>query len=198
MPHFSWVLLTDSKIKEKIVNFKNISKSCQNNWQRMGLLFFILYLYIHTHINIYIYIYIYIYICMNACIDIYTYYIYIIYIYIYFIFIIYFIYALYIQDYSNFLDIYKLFTVKVPLILLYVVIQFCFLVLQYCNLDLFLNEVSANSFKPLKVSYFEKYCPLNKKQPAEGLSRSIFGELQHTQISFSFQTSCCNLKIVAT
>ena len=40
---------TDSQIKEKIVNFKNISKSCchknevgQNNWQRMGLFFFIL------------------------------------------------------------------------------------------------------------------------------------------------------------
>ena len=49
MSHFSWILLTDSKIKRKIVNFKNISESCchknevgQNNWQRMGLLFFIL------------------------------------------------------------------------------------------------------------------------------------------------------------
>ena len=48
MPHFSWVLLTDSKIKEKIVNFKNISKAfchknevSQNNQQRIGLLFFI-------------------------------------------------------------------------------------------------------------------------------------------------------------
>ena len=45
MPHFSWILLNDFKIKEKIVNFKNISKKCchknevgQNNWQRMGLL----------------------------------------------------------------------------------------------------------------------------------------------------------------
>ena len=28
VPHFSWILLTDSQIKEKIVNFKNISKSC--------------------------------------------------------------------------------------------------------------------------------------------------------------------------
>ena len=49
VPHFSQILPTDSKIKEKIVNFINISKSCchknkvgQNNWQRTGLLFFIL------------------------------------------------------------------------------------------------------------------------------------------------------------
>ena len=49
LQHFSWILLTDSEIKEKIVNFKNIFKGCchknevvQNNRQGMGLLFFIL------------------------------------------------------------------------------------------------------------------------------------------------------------
>ena len=49
VPHFSWIFLTDSQIKEKVVNFKNISKSCyhkdevgQNHWQRIGLLFFII------------------------------------------------------------------------------------------------------------------------------------------------------------
>ena len=49
VPLFPWILLTNSQIKEKIGNFKNISKGgChknevdQNNWQRMGLLPFIL------------------------------------------------------------------------------------------------------------------------------------------------------------
>ena len=44
VPHFSWI-----NFKNIIINFKNISKSCchkdevgQNNWQRIGLLFFIL------------------------------------------------------------------------------------------------------------------------------------------------------------
>ena len=48
--HFSRILLTDSKIKDKIVNFKNISKSI------CILLTYVLYKYIHIYIYIYIYI----------------------------------------------------------------------------------------------------------------------------------------------
>ena len=39
---------------------------------------------------------------------------------------------------------YKLFTVKEPLILLYRLFS---IVIWYCNLDLFLNEVASNAFK---------------------------------------------------
>ena len=55
-----------------------------------------------------------------------------------------YIYTLYTSQgyYLNFLDIHKLFTVKEPLILLYLVI-----VIEYCNLDLFLKEVASNVFK---------------------------------------------------
>ena len=33
----------------------------------------------------------------------------------------------------------------------------------------------------LKVPYFEKYCPLNKKVPAEGLSHKIYN-MVHTLV----------------
>ena len=45
-------------------------------------------------------------------------------------------------------------------------------------------KVTIKKISKLQFSNFKKF-----------VSRSVFGELQLTQISLHFQTSCCNLKI---
>ena len=45
-------------------------------------------------------------------------------------------------------------------------------------------KVTIETFSKLRFSGFKKL-----------VTRSIFGELQLTQISLNFKTSCCNLKI---
>ena len=45
-------------------------------------------------------------------------------------------------------------------------------------------QVTIDTFSKLLLSKFEKF-----------VNRSVFGELQLTQISLNFKTSCCNLKI---
>ena len=45
-------------------------------------------------------------------------------------------------------------------------------------------KVTIATFSKLRFSGFKKF-----------VARSIFGELQLTQISLNFKTSCCNLKI---
>ena len=47
-----------------------------------------------------------------------------------------------------------------------------------------INSLEKLTFSKLWFFKFEKFDP-----------RSVFGELQLTQISLNFQTSCCNLKI---
>ena len=45
-------------------------------------------------------------------------------------------------------------------------------------------KVTIETFSKLRFSGFKKF-----------VTRSVFGELQLTQISLNFKTSCCNLKI---
>ena len=45
-------------------------------------------------------------------------------------------------------------------------------------------KVTTETFSKLQISGFKKF-----------VARSVFGELQLTQISLNFKTSCCNLKI---
>ena len=48
----------------------------------------------------------------------------------------------------------------------------------------------------LKVTIWEKlFSKLRFPKFKKFVSRSVFGELQVTQISLNFQTSCCDLKI---
>ena len=45
-------------------------------------------------------------------------------------------------------------------------------------------KVTIETFSKLRFSGFKKF-----------VTESVFGELQHTQISLNFETSCCCLKI---
>ena len=47
----------------------------------------------------------------------------------------------------------------------------------------------------LKVTIEKKYSKLPFSEFKKFVSKSVFRELQLTQISFNFQTFCCNLKI---
>ena len=108
------------------------------------------------------------------CVYIYIY-IYIIYIYIYinvytYILYIYFIY-IYIYIYINFFcDRNPDFVISYYLVLLSSIVTWIFVQMKLLQ-------------TPLKVPFFEKYCPFDKKEPAEGLYRHFFyGFLRH--ISF--------------
>ena len=50
--------------------------------------------------------------------------------------------------------------------------------------DIYLKDNIEKSFPKLRFSKFKKF-----------VSRSVFGELQLTQISLNYKTPCCNLKI---
>ena len=52
------------------------------------------------------------------------------------------------------------------------------------NISLKVTNWEKLTFSKLRFSKFKKF-----------VSKSMFGELQHTQISLNFKTSLCNLKI---
>ena len=64
---------------------------------------------------------------------------------------------------------------------------FCYIllssiVIKYCNLDLFLNAVASNAFEG---ALFWKYCPLNRKEPAEATKIShLFTAYQSLSVPF--------------
>ena len=126
-----------------------------------------IYIYINIYIYIYIYMYIYIYICIHICRCMY---IYILYIYTYIYVHIYNIYTTYIILYIYF---YIYYYIYYYIYFLYGERTLWFVMSFHL---VFLSSVVTSIFfwmkllqTPSMVPCFKKYCPLNKKQPAEDL-----------------------------